>query len=267
MPPAEERIEGRVDGSLVLPEPDVSPEHGPVRERLPRWARRAVAAAIAGAVLGGAYLFSRSAFFAVDDIRVLGTLRLTTARVIRESGIDHGTNVLSVDVEAVEIKLERDPWIASASVERSLPGTITIEVRERVAVLAIERDGAFDLVAADGTVLGSGARAAHLPVVRFSAALPQPSAVGPAEAVAALDPDARIEVRAIDVDALGAITFELRAGASVRFGTPTRVQSKAEALTAMLVFAQENRVHFVSIDLRFPGAPSAQLDDGSRFEP
>lgn len=266
MPPTDERIDGRADGILV-PEAGVLPEPRPARERLPRWARWAVAAAVAGAVLGGAYLFSRSAFFAVDDIRVLGVSRLTPARVIRGSGIAPGANVLSVDVEAVEIKLERDPWIASASVERSLPGTITIQVRERVAVIAVERDAAFDLVAADGTVLGSGPRAAHLPVVRFSAALPQPSVAGPAAAVAALDPDARIEVRAIEVDALGAITLKLRTGTSVRFGTPTQVLAKAEALTAMLAFAQEHRDHFVSIDLRFPGAPSAQLDDGSRFEP
>ena len=263
MHPAEERLGGRTEGIVVLrgARPD------PARAHLPRWARWALAVGVAAVVLGGVYLFGRSAFFAIDDIRVMGNSHLTSGRVIRETGIAPDGNVLSVDLEAVEVRLELDPWIASATVERSLPGTITIHVRERVAVVAVERDGAFDLVAADGTVLGSAPRAARLPVLRFSALLLQPSAAGAAEAVAALDPDARADVTAVEVDVLGAITFKLRSGTTVRFGTPTEVRSKADALTAMLSFAAENRVRFLSVDLRFPGAPSAQMSDGSSYEP
>src|SRR4029453_18091693 len=114
--------------------------------------------AVAAAFPGGAYLFSRSAFFAIDDVRVVGNAHLTSARVIREAGIAPEAKVLSVDLEGVEARLESDPWVASATVERSLPGTITIRVDERVAVVAVERAGAFVLIASDGTVLGAGAR-------------------------------------------------------------------------------------------------------------
>lgn len=263
MPPVEERLEDPTEDVVVLPESDPDP----VRTRLPRWARWALAVGVGAALLGGAYLFSRSAFFSVDDIRVTGNSHLKPERVIRESGIAYDGNVLSVNLDAVEVRLERDPWIASATVERSLPGTITIQVRERVAVAAVERAGAFDLVAADGTILDSGAHAMRLPVIRFSAVPSQVSAAAPAGVIAALDPGARDDVTSIEVDALGAITLELRTRTTVRFGTPTQVESKADALTALLSFAADNGVRFLTIDLRFPGAPSARLSDGSHFEP
>jgi len=261
------RAEGDLDvrAEEVVLLPDDAPD--PARERLPAWARWALAVAIAVAIPGATYLFSRSAFFAIDEIRVMGNAHLTSARVIREAGIAPDANVLSVDLESVEARLERDPWIASATVQRSLPGTITILVDERVAVVAVERSGAFDLIASDGTVLGSGARASRLPVIAFSTALPQPSPVGAASTVAALDPVARVLVTSVEVDAMGAVTLELRSGTTVRIGTPTQLRSKAEALAAMLAFATENEIRFVSVDLRFPSAPSAQLSDGSRYEP
>jgi cell division protein FtsQ len=260
---AEGDLDVRAEEVVVLPDDPSDPK----RERLPAWARWALAVAVAAAIPGGAYLFSRSAFFAIDDVRVVGNAHLASARVIREAGIAPEANVLSVDLEGVEARLERDPWVASATVERSLPGTITIRVDERVAVVAVERAGAFDLIASDGTVLGSGARASRLPVVRFSAALPQPSPAGAAATVAALSPDARAVVTSVEVDAMGAVTLELRSGTTVRIGTPTQLRSKGEALTAMLAFATENEIRFVSVDLRFPGAPSAQLSDGSPYEP
>jgi len=261
--PAEERVDVRADDLVALP--DAPPDRA--RARLPAWGRWMVAVAVAAAILGCAYLFSRSAFFAIDDIRVVGNVHLTPGRVIREAGIVRDANVLSVDLEGAEAGLERDPWIASATVERSLPGTITIRVDERVAVVAVERAGAFDLIASDGTVLGSGARAARLPVIHFSAAEPQPSPVGASATVAALDPDARALVRSVEVDAVGAITLELRSGTTVRVGTPTELRSKAAALAAMLSFAAENEMRFDSVDVRFPGAPSARLSDGSPYEP
>jgi hypothetical protein len=66
---------------------------------------------------------------------------------------------------------------------------------------------------------------------------------------------------------MGAVTLELRSGTTVRIGTATQLRSKAGALTAMLAFGTENEIRFVSVDLRFPGAPSARLSDGSPYEP
>jgi cell division protein FtsQ len=233
----------------------------------PRGARWALAAGIAAAIVASAYLFSRSAFFAIDHIRVSGASHLTANRVIKETGIERGANVLDVDLEAVESRLERDPWIASASVERSLPDTITVELRERVAVVAVAREDGFDLVAADGTLLATATRALRLPVVEMSTTQPDVPIGGAAAVAAALDPETWMVVATVRVDTLGAITLELRGGTVVRLGTAANLRTKAEALAAMMSYATEHHSHFASIDLRFPDAPSAVLRDGSRFAP
>jgi cell division protein FtsQ len=247
----------------------VLPETEPVRveRRLPRWARWALAPVVAMVLLGAAFVFGRSSFFAIDAIDVVGTSHLTPARAIHLAGVERGANALSVDLGAAEARLERDPWVASATVERSLPGTITIRVTERTPVLAVEREGAFDLIGADGVVVVSRASAGRLPIATFSAALSQPPTADIAGVVAALDPAARDEVASVEVDALGAITLELRSGATVRFGTPTDLETKVDALEAMLRFADDDDIRFASIDLRFPSAPSAVLGNGSRYEP
>src|SRR5204863_5650980 len=62
-----------------------------------------------------------------------------------------GQNVFDASPEEVRARLERHPWIAEAHVERRLPGTYRIEIRERraIALLAL---GDVYLVAEDGAV-------------------------------------------------------------------------------------------------------------------
>ena len=258
MRPSEEELERLPDA--VADPAAAEPSRGP----LPRWTRLMVAVGIAGLVVGAGYLFSRSAFFRVDHIRVTGASHLTPARVIRESGLSQQTNVLYMDATAAELRLERDPWIGSASVRRSLPGTITIGIRERTAIAAVQDGDSFDFLAADGSVLGARAAAGRLPVIVFPLTSTDRSPVGPTSALAALDPSVRLRVSTVSVDSVGAITLELRPDSSVLLGTPTQLEAKAEALTAMLTWAAENRTHLAFIDVRFPGAPSARPTDAGR---
>lgn len=52
------------------------------------------------------------------------------AELLRIAGIDAGTHVLEADLEAMTKKLEADPWIRWAKVERELPDRIVIHVVE-----------------------------------------------------------------------------------------------------------------------------------------
>ncbi len=53
-------------------------------------------------------------------------------------GIDHGRNLLSVDLDALARKVAEHPWVARATVVRKLPDTlvVTVEEYEPVALLA-----------------------------------------------------------------------------------------------------------------------------------
>src|SRR3546814_10770851 len=59
--------------------------------------------------------------------------------LVRALGLETGRPILAVDPAAARAALEALPWVASASVERQLPGTVYIRLTER-APLALWQD-------------------------------------------------------------------------------------------------------------------------------
>ncbi|MBI3647853.1 MAG: FtsQ-type POTRA domain-containing protein [Actinobacteria bacterium] len=248
--------------------PRAKTAHRGLRRPLPRWARRAAPVAVILAVVGGGTAFMRSSFFGADEVRVIGASHLSDARVIRDAGVQ-GENVLSLNTGVVEARLERDPWIANAVVTRSLPGTVTIRVTERTPVAAVQVAGGFELVAADGVTLGGTQRPGRLPVIPTNT-VPGGATGGflaPARVVGALAPDVRSEVMLAYEGITGEVFLRLRSGTVVRFGPLTSVTEKADALAAVLGWAGDQGARVLTIDLRFPRAPSARLSDGSTVTP
>ncbi len=90
--------------------------------------------------------------FPVTGIQVMG------ARMFPESEAwdtvpDHA-NLLTLNTEALERKVESNPWVKGAVVTRNWEsGIVTVEVEERRAVLDAEVDGRRVILAADGTRL------------------------------------------------------------------------------------------------------------------
>ncbi len=89
--------------------------------------------------------------FAIRSVTFTGQEQLETSELLSASGLAIGQNVFELSPEDVRARLARHPWIASVEVQRRLPGTFSVDVRERraVAVLALEQ---LYLVGEDGTV-------------------------------------------------------------------------------------------------------------------
>lgn len=127
--------------------------------RLERPAKIAVRVLVVLACTGGSVALARlverhlctSPAFATRTITVEGSERLTRAEVLAAAGLREGQNVFETGPEEAEQRLGDHAWIVAAHVERRLPGTFVVHVRERhaVAVLAL---GALYLVAEDGAV-------------------------------------------------------------------------------------------------------------------
>ncbi|MGC6427364.1 MAG: cell division protein FtsQ/DivIB [Akkermansiaceae bacterium] len=119
----------------------------------------------------------------VDD-KALNFVNQT--RVIQATGINPEASIFAFDVDEVEASLSELPEVSYASVSRRLPGTLKIEIRERVPVAWLacpslgigERDPQSGLLAsADGEAFLCDTQAladyaAHLPVV-FAERLPE----------------------------------------------------------------------------------------------
>lgn len=77
--------------------------------------------------------------FPVKRIEVHGTQRLDQAELVELSGIEAGQNMFKLGLKTICQRLSSNPWVASVSVQRFFPGTVSIRVVERnpVAVLNI----------------------------------------------------------------------------------------------------------------------------------
>jgi len=133
----------------------------PLRERLPDRARvrsllwRSVRAClpaaltlliIAAVVAGGAFGYrwlTGSDRFAVAEVEVRGARALPASEVERVLSPAYGQNVFRVSLEAIERRLRAEPWIASASVRRSLPDRLVVELEEKRAAAVAELGGLY----------------------------------------------------------------------------------------------------------------------------
>lgn len=148
------------------PKPTLRERFGGVGERvkalggrLRRPAELALRAALVIAVGVGAVALGRlverhvrtAPAFEVTEIALEGHVRLTREEILETAGLAIGNNVFDMGPEDAQEALSQHPWIAEATVRRRLPGSYTIEVRERRAVALLALGDVF-LVSEDGAV-------------------------------------------------------------------------------------------------------------------
>ena len=203
----------------------------------------------------------------VDHIRVRGADHSGSDTVRSALGIQLGDALLTADVDSAAKALVKLPWVATARVKRSWPGTVSITVVERVPVAAIAaKTGGWMLVDRGGRQLATQEEPA-LDLVRIAgrALSPDLGAIAPDQYRAALDlaaaipPSMRGAVAAVWPQRDGSLeaTVALRGGggtAVARFGVADQLEAKLVALAAVLERADLDRIRV--IDLRVPSAPA-----------
>jgi cell division protein FtsQ len=219
-----------------------------MRERARR--RRVVGVVVALAVVGaaGGAAMTYSGVFGARTLIVRGTGFRSREEILATAGLAPGVNVFHLDTAGPVRALLTDPWIAEATVDTSLPSTVTVSVVERLPLVVT----GTDVLAADGTVL-PGAPAEGLPRILPATASPTTRA-GAAAVVAALRPAERRALREVTIADDGAITLRIDT-LVVRWGPSGEDAAKAAALAAVLRDAGDGRP--AVIDVSVPGAPSA----------
>lgn len=82
-------------------------------------------------LLGGWCLISSSRAFAVSRVEVLGTKLLSRLEVLRVAQVGADSNLLALPVGKIQTRLRDILWVREASLERRLPGSLRITIRER----------------------------------------------------------------------------------------------------------------------------------------
>lgn len=111
--------------------------------------------------------------FASERLRV-GKLQVSGSRFLSEGEVREligpavGENILTLDIEALKARLRASPWVADATVTRTLPDTLRVEIQERVPLALAELDRLY-LMDADGGLIeiyGPRTGVFDLPIVR-----------------------------------------------------------------------------------------------------
>ena len=104
----------------------------------------------------------------VEHVDVRGSRFLSEGEVRELLGPAVGENILSLDIDTLKGRLRASPWVADATVRRTLPDTLQVDVHERVPVALAEADGLY-LMDGEGVLIelyGPKTAGFDLPIVR-----------------------------------------------------------------------------------------------------
>ena len=245
--------------------------------------RRAAAAGLATAVVlgvaGGAWLLdvparglaafeagvaavaqAAAAGLAVEEVFIEGRRRAPADELRASLGISQGDAILAIDPAAAAARLEANPWVAEARVERRLPDVLYIRIVERRPMALWQHRGALGVVDASGHVLTRRVEDyAALPlIVGPGAAAALPSLIAAMAAV----PDLRRRVSAASRvgDRRWTLRFDDRVDVLLPSGPPERALARLAALQRRSAILDAS---VARIDLRLPDRVLVRLVDGA----
>lgn len=203
------------------------------------------------AVIAWGILFSPLLALADDQIAVSGGGEDLDTQVLAATAPFVGTPLPRLDTAAVVSAVESIPMVRDATVTRSWPRGLRVEVSGRVAVLAEKDSEGVALVDDQGVVVSHQAEVPEgLPLVSLPAEGPgrQRGAEGASTAWAALSTDLRTSVDQMSTDG-NTLTLTLEGGRTVHWGTAEDAKLKAKVL-AVLLDQRPATVYDISVPTR-----------------
>jgi cell division protein FtsQ len=97
--------------------------------------------------------------FKLTDVTVEGREYVEKSAILAALDVKPGDSLLGVDLQAARQKLEAIDWVASATVERRLPDTLYVTLKERRAVAIWQNGNEYTLIDRDGRTV----RASRMP--------------------------------------------------------------------------------------------------------
>lgn len=222
----------------------------------------AASLAVAGLLAGGAGI-TRSPVLDVDYVDVRGTEKTPREALLRATGLSGHPLMVEVHTDQVVRRAEALPWVKDATARRRWPGTVRIDVTERVAAALVPVDDGRRWALADvtGRILDVvTAKPPGLPVIGNVRDVGEPgSSIAPAAAaslgVAASLPDIlRARVADLAMGPGGEVELQLAPpGGLVRLGAAEDLDQKYAALLTLLEKVDLAKLEV--IDVRVPRAP------------
>lgn len=231
-------------------------------EHRQRRLRRTIVLAVVVALLVVGVLVERSSLVALDEVRVVGTQRLSADEVRKAADLPLGTSTLRLRLSQAKTRVEALPLVAEATLRRLDPLTIEITVIEREPAMMVVAGSRAVLIDETGVLLVEG-REPDLLTIELPAPTPLPplgeqpaptTALGNAVAFhRQLSGPLRSEIVRYRASGPADLEADLVGGIRAILGEAVRVDEKARALGAVLEDLGTEPAS--AIDVRAPGAP------------
>ncbi|MEE8393744.1 MAG: cell division protein FtsQ/DivIB [Rhodospirillales bacterium] len=91
--------------------------------------------------------------FTIKEIMVVGRKQTLREELLNAVRTARGAPILALDINDAKERIEKLPWVRSASVERMLPDTILLRVVERKPLAIWQNKGRFSLIDHEGKVI------------------------------------------------------------------------------------------------------------------
>ncbi|EOD01263.1 cell division protein FtsQ/DivIB [Caldisalinibacter kiritimatiensis] len=98
-------------------------------------------------------LFTKTVFFQVSKIEVIGNNVLNKEKVILASGIMENENIFKINVKQAEKNLLLHPYIKKVDIYRKIPNRILINIEERKEIITIPCVSSYIYLDEEGIVL------------------------------------------------------------------------------------------------------------------
>jgi len=101
----------------------------------------------------GLFMFTKSDFFMVQEVRIQGLDNVAEEEIVKLLGTVRGQNIFLTDTKSLAERVKLHPLVDVTIVKKELPVTLVIDIQERVPVaLILNEDGVVE-VDNQGTIL------------------------------------------------------------------------------------------------------------------
>jgi cell division protein FtsQ len=225
--------------------------------------RTALAVAAVIASIAGCSALYNSPVFAVRRVEVIGTVRLSQARVRQLASVPTNATLIRFPADAVAERVAKEPWVASVTVSRLFPDGMRIRITEREPVAMVDAGSTFWLVDRTGMVIAkrSADQTGSILVVRDVPGLdPRPGRRTTSEAlmnaIAVLEGISerlRAQIGSVSAPTIDGTTLYTRDKVEIVFGDAAEARTKDVLVQRIL---DEHRGRVVSIDVRTIDRPT-----------
>lgn len=110
-------------------------------------------------------LFMMSSVFNIKQIVVLNNSKISSEEIISLSKLTTGVNMFKISKKSIKNKIKTNPYIEYVNIKRSISGTLTLEIKERIPTYMLKFANAYVYINNQGYMLEITETPLELPTI------------------------------------------------------------------------------------------------------